>query len=224
MRFDVLKAYLKYKLGFTVGLPAFSIRAVKECENGEPMVDMKNSNIKLFFGGRLTKEKNVFLRKSVADKIINASKQLPAGTCFTIYDAHRSLEYQKQQWNEKYEYYRGLYPNETDEEITLRTKRVIADPRHGHGGHQTGGAIDIGLCDENGAELDMGTQYLALDRNIRTKSNVNKTAKRNRQLLCKIMKKQKFINYPNEWWHFCYGDQMWAAYSGKKTCPYGMVE
>ena len=78
MRLDILKAYLKYKLGFTVGLPAFSIRAIKECENGEPMVDIKKSNVKLFFGDRLTKEKNVFLRKSVVDKIINAAKQLPA--------------------------------------------------------------------------------------------------------------------------------------------------
>jgi len=224
MRFDILKAYLKYKLGFTVGLPAFSIRAVKECENGEPMIDIKKSGIKLFFGGRLDKDEKVFLRKSVADKIVSAAKLLPNGTCFIIYDAHRPLKYQQQSWERAYKYYKSLYPNETDEQITLRTRRVIADPRHGHGGHQTGGAIDIGLCDENGTELDMGTPYNSVDRNIRTNANVNKTAQDNRKLLCKIMKRQKFVNYPNEWWHFCYGDQMWAAYSGKKTCPYGMVE
>lgn len=38
------------------------------------------------------------------------------------------------------------------------------------------------------------------------------------------MKKNGFVNYPNEWWHFCYGDRMWAAYSGKKTCFYGLVK
>lgn len=75
-----------------------------------------------------------------------------------------------------------------------------------------------------GVELDMGTPYNSVDRNIRTKAKVNKNAQVNRKLLYKIMKKQRFVNYPNEWWHFCYGDRMWTAYSGKKTCPYGMVE
>lgn len=36
------------------------------------------------------------------------------------------------------------------------------------------------------------------------------------------MEKAGFQNYPFEWWHYCYGDRMWAAYSGKKTCFYGM--
>lgn len=160
MRFDVFKAYLKYKFGLTVGLPAFVINNVKECDNGEPLVDIKKANVTLFFGGRLTKEKEVLLRQSVANKILTASKSLPAGICFIVYDAYRPLSVQQEAWDKKYAYFKTLYPDETDEQITLRTKRVIADPRRGHGGHQTGGAIDIGLCDKNGVELDMGIIYL----------------------------------------------------------------
>ena len=36
------------------------------------------------------------------------------------------------------------------------------------------------------------------------------------------MENAGFKNYPNEWWHFCYGDRMWAAYSKRKDCFYGM--
>lgn len=224
MTIDILKAYLKYKFGLVAGLPAFVINSVKECDNGEPLVDIKKSGLQLFFGGRLTKEEQVFLRKAVADKIISASKSLPDGICFIIYDAYRPLSVQQEAWDKKYAYFKTLYPDETDDQITLRTKRVIADPRRGHGGHQTGGAIDIGLCDKNGAELDMGIIYLGQGKSIRTNAKVNGTAQRNRKLLCGIMKKNGFVNYPNEWWHFCYGDRMWAAYSGKKTCFYGLVK
>lgn len=54
MKLAILKAYLKYKLGFSVGLPAFVINTVKECDNGEPLVDIRKADIKLFFGGRAT--------------------------------------------------------------------------------------------------------------------------------------------------------------------------
>ena len=224
MKIDILKAYLKYQLGLTVGLPAFVINSVKEYDNGEPLIDMKKLDVRLFFGGRLEKENEVFLRESVADKILKATQSLPSGIYFIIYDAYRPLSVQQQEWNNKYKYYQSLYPNESEEQITLRTKRVVADPRRGHGGHQTGGAIDIGLCDKNGIELDMGTPYLSTDRNITTKANVNSTAIHNRKILCKVMRKNGFVNYPNEWWHFCYGDRMWAAYSGKRTCFYGLIK
>ena len=32
-----------------------------------------------------------------------------------------------------------------------------------------------------------------------------------------------FVNYPAEWWHYCYGDKMWAAYSHEKYAIFGKV-
>lgn len=223
MRLNILKAYLKYKLGLTVTLPAFVINNIKEQDNHEPLVDIKQSDTILFFGDKLKNEKQVFLRKTIADKIEKAAKELPNGTFFIIYDAFRSLEQQYEIWDKKYNYFKNLYPSESEKQITLRTKRVVADPRHGHGGHQTGGAIDIGLCDKNGTELDMGAPYSGTEKTIQTNAKINKTAKHNRKILCNLMKDYGFVNYPNEWWHFCYGDRMWAAYSGKKKCCYGLI-
>ncbi|MCC6520971.1 hypothetical protein IT403_03270 [Candidatus Nomurabacteria bacterium] len=33
-----------------------------------------------------------------------------------------------------------------------------------------------------------------------------------------------FVYYPGEWWHYCYGDRMWAVYSRRKECVYGPVQ
>lgn len=44
-----------------------------------------------------------------------------------------------------------------------------------------------------------------------------------RRLLCKVMNKEGFANYPGEWWHFSYGDQLWAAYRYKRYALYSSI-
>lgn len=216
-------AFLKYKIGRTATLPASCINSVTVSENNEPLIDIKNADVKLFFGNRLKNEKHVLLRKSVAEKLFKAAQSLPQGKYLIVYDAYRPLQKQIEIWEKKYEYFKEKYPNESEEQILKRTKAVVADPRFGYGGHQTGGATDVGLCDESGQELNMGAAYSASVAAIRTSYPVERFAEANRKLLLKIMKKQGFVNYPNEWWHFCYGDKMWAAYKNRKKCLYGMA-
>ena len=224
MRFRKLIAYMKYNAGLTATLPAFVINDVKVRENNEPLVDIKKSDCTLFFGDKLKNEKSVFLRKSVANKINSIAKSLPQGMYLIIYDAYRSWQKQTESWNKKYEYFKNMYPYETPEQIANRTKAVVADPRKGYGGHQTGGAVDVGLCDKNGKPLDMGTLYSGIGEKIRTNAPINKVAANNRKILTEIMQRHGFVNYPNEWWHFCYGDKMWAAYLNKTDCFYGMLD
>jgi D-alanyl-D-alanine dipeptidase len=46
----------------------------------------------------------------------------------------------------------------------------------------------------------------------------------NRQLLYTVMVKAGFTNYPGEWWHFDFGNTVWAALSGLLTTKYGLPE
>lgn len=39
----------------------------------------------------------------------------------------------------------------------------------------------------------------------------------------KIMYKEGFANYFEEWWHFSYGDQLWATYRYKRYAIYGSI-
>ena len=148
---------------------------------------------------------------------------MPKGHFFKIYSAFRPQEEQIQLWNENYQKIKSENPTLSEEEITLKTRAVCADPRNGFGGHQTGGAVDITLCNLQGKEYDMGTTYLETSSKIPTNSKgLTGKQRKNRALLKKVMEKAGFKNYPYEWWHYCYGDRMWAAYSCKKTCFYGM--
>ena len=216
--------YLCYKAGVRPTIPGAVINSVPVLEKKEQLIDIKKADARLFFGGRLEKETQVFLRKSAAERLVKVAASLPEGKFLMVYDAFRSLETQRMLWNKKYEYFKSLYPDEPEESIEKRTRAFAADPRFGYGGHQTGGAVDVSLCDKNGRELDMGTAYSEDIETTRTDNAPNEKARKNRELLLDSMRKQGFVNYPNEWWHFCYGDRMWAAYLNKSHCFYGMLK
>ncbi|MGA7933531.1 MAG: M15 family metallopeptidase [Kovacikia sp.] len=82
--------------------------------------------------------------------------------------------------------------------------------------HSTGAAVDITLTDPTGDTVDMGS---AIDE-MSSRSYPDHFADRedpkqrqyhqHRQLLREVMVTAGFQQHPNEWWHFCLGDQMWA--------------
>jgi D-alanyl-D-alanine dipeptidase len=214
-----------------------TINSVIVEENSEPMIYMGNIP-NLYFDGAMLEE-NKFCRQSVAEKLIAAQQELPNGLFFKIYFGFRSLEQQLEQWNKRFQETKLEYPNVSLQEQERLTRLKVADARNGkYGPHQTGGAIDITLCNSDGTELDMGTKYPEFTNKTRTyplqykkflglkydkKMLLSKNEFRNRELLYDVMVSAGFVNYPGEWWHYCYGDRMWAAYTGKQKCIYGCV-
>lgn len=89
--------------------------------------------------------------------------------------------------------------------------------------HSTGGAIDLTLVDETDRAINMGSPIDELS----PRSYPNHFAMRedphdrsfhqHRQLLRSIMLHAGFQQHPNEWWHFCLGDQMWAWLTKQAT-------
>jgi len=153
--------------------------------------------------GELLEDFGGFLvRRSVANRLSIAQKSLPKGIYIKVLSGYRSLDEQWKLWNEN--------PDSSR----------IANPRNGGGGHQTGGAVDVTLIDADGNELDMGCGYLEFGCKTATTAGWNK----NRKMLYDAMVVHAgFINYPNECWHYSYGDKMWAAYARKKYAIYGAV-
>ncbi|PZU98478.1 MAG: D-alanyl-D-alanine dipeptidase [Pseudanabaena sp.] len=97
--------------------------------------------------------------------------------------------------------------------------------------HSTGAAIDVTFYDANThTEVNMGApideisdrslpDYFASFRNAQAVG-----FNRDRQLLNQVMSQSGFQRHPNEWWHFSYGDQMWAWLSDRKMAIYGGLE
>lgn len=49
-------------------------------------------------------------------------------------------------------------------------------------------------------------------------------AQKNRRLLFWAMSEAGFVNNPTEWWHYSWGDQMWAKLTGGGRAHYGACE
>ena len=215
--------YLLYKAGLRNTIPAAVVNNVKIEDKNEPLVNIRN-NSNFFFGKKLLAQEKILVRQSVAIRLEKASSLLPKNIKFKIYSAYRDKSTQMEMWQKRWRINRSKYPNLTEEEIENMTRGQIANPTNGFGGHQTGGAIDIGLCDAQGRDLDMGTNISEHNSKTRTSaSDLTDEQRNNRRLLHSVMEKQGFKNYPAEWWHFSYGDRMWAAYSNQQQCFYGAV-
>ena len=95
--------------------------------------------------------------------------------------------------------------------------------------HSTGGALDITLADKYGNIIDMGSDIDQMDekskpdfyKNIKSDEAIIWNDRRN--LLKEIMVKHEFVQHPNEWWHFSYGDQLWAWKNKKPYALYGKI-
>ncbi len=94
--------------------------------------------------------------------------------------------------------------------------------------HSTGAAIDITLVDETQTSIDMGScidEISARSYPLYFAAQSTKEAQQyhqHRELLCKVMNHAGFLRHPREWWHFSYGDQVWAWLMREATTKSGM--
>lgn len=95
--------------------------------------------------------------------------------------------------------------------------------------HSTGGAIDVTLVNPQGEPINMGSPIDELsprsypDHFATSDADNAPVFHQRRQLLHRILTQAGFAQHPKEWWHFCYGDQMWAWLSRSPHAYYGRV-
>ena len=125
-----------------------------------------------------------------------ALKKLHPELSLKVYDATRPMSVQQKMWNAVAGTKKSIY---------------VSNPRNGGGMHNYGLAVDITLCDAaTGDTLDMGTKvdflgsYAHIDNeaNLVSRHIISKEAKKNRELLRKVMTEAGFKPLKTEWWHF----------------------
>lgn len=198
-------------------------------ENGELLVELQETRKLILQRSDVLSdmETSFSLRKSVAEKLYRASEKLPEGIKLAVIEGYRSMEKQQRAWNRKYDVVKSENPNWNEEQINQEVGLVVARPG-GITNHICGGAVDVMLVDQNNKPLDFGTEYAPADESGRKKCpmfavDLTDEQKQNRKLLRNRMESVGFVWYPGEWWHYCYGDRMWALYSGRKKCFYGLI-
>lgn len=195
---------------------------VHECF--DPLVDFLPHRHIIF--NKETLEEPILVRKQVLFKIYNIADKLPNGTNIKIYKVFRSRIKMNEAFESVIAAITAENPGIGRHEAIKLAKYKTDDPKGSLGGHETGGAVDVALCDDNGIDFNYGTKFHEYnDSTFTYSSHITKEQRRNRKKLVKLMKKQGFVNFPGEWWHFSYGDRMWAAYKGKRDGGiYGSAE
>ncbi|MCC6198856.1 D-alanyl-D-alanine carboxypeptidase family protein [Candidatus Nomurabacteria bacterium] len=205
----------------TTPLPREKIGEIKIYENGEPLVTIPESKKLVLLHEH--KYLSPLLRTSVRDRLVQGANSLPEGYKLLVVTAYRPITMQQELYRNRLWQMAKAYPFQM---IFLhwKWKRMVRQYTAPPGGssHQCGAAVDVTILDIENKRLDMGTSFNDFGEKVHTHSTlISDEQKKNRAMLFELMTNVGFANYPLEWWHYSYGDRMWAAYNEKERCFYG---
>lgn len=165
----------------------------------------------------------VLVRRSVAARLASADALLrPYGVRLLVLDGFRPLELQLALWDFFLDLARRDRPDASAEQVRLVAQRYCFDPTLFDEGdwrtwpnHLTGGAVDVTLQDAaTNKPVEMGGAFDELSERShsdflerRRQASANKLARR---LLYNAMTMVGFTNYWPEWWHYDFGNSLWA--------------
>ena len=157
-----------------------------------------------------------YVRHEVADMLMQSAQSLPNGIYLKVWDAWRTFETQKHLYDTYFCDLKDKHPELSDGDILILTREFVSNPYDYQYLHGTGGAVDVTLVDMNGNDLDMGTIFDDFSDKANTNyfSKSNSSIHNNREMLLRAMLAAGFVNFSNEWWHYDYGDKLWATTTG----------
>lgn len=142
---------------------------------------------------------NAYLQPDAVEKLEKAQaflKQKYPLYSLIIFDAARSKSVQQLMWD-------------SVKISKMERTKYLSNPQSGSL-HNYGEAVDIGVCDSVGNELDMGTPFDFFGEEAQPEKEISMIQQgklthaqvKNRQLLREVMYKAGFFNIQTEWWHF----------------------
>jgi len=181
------------------------------------------------------------LREEVVNRLLKVNDYLISKSSFNllICDSWRPLEVQEFMFKrafllecEKSHIDASFKNRKSYTSILKKVEKFWAYPSHDTRcppPHSTVGALDVCFSDKDGNLVEMGSMVDQMDEtsnpyfyaNMKNEGAIIWNSRRN--LLREIMTKFGFAQHPNEWWHFSYGDQLWAWKNRKANALYGKI-
>lgn len=196
---------------------------IREC--GEPLVSLNNLNPDLIVvDPQYLNQKiphalsTMYLREGATNALIEAAKSLPKGFKFVVWDAWRPLEVQQSLFDE-FKHVLTINNQDWDEARLMKeTQTYVSLPSTNPvrpSPHNTGGAIDLSICNIQNVPLSMGVPFDFFGKesatnfyeNLQNSDPNQATYRNNRRLLFNVMTRAGFTNYDEEYWHFDLGNQ-----------------
>lgn len=199
-------------------------KLIREIENPARLVEIKAED-GIFFNPRYTDIR--LIRAYIYELLKQAAQALPPGFRFVVYEAYRPMAAQIKLWDSVVAAKRREYPHlpVDSEEFIAICDVFAANPYRQGSGHQSGAAVDISLADANGNELDMGGIVRGFDETADFDCpSISADARKNREILKNALAAVGMVNYPSEWWHYSFGDRLWARLTGSKLAIFGKLD
>jgi D-alanyl-D-alanine dipeptidase len=167
------------------------------------------------------------IRLGVYEKLLRMLEVLPTSIGIAYFEGFRPLYKQKEYFDEKM---RELLLTIKDIEVVYQEAAKQFSPFINNiPTHATGAAIDITLFSITGEQnelLDMGKFDVSFGPNDQQETfseNTTEKQRKNRLILLDTAIKAGLVNYGYEWWHYSYGDKMWAYVKKQKAAIYGLA-
>jgi zinc D-Ala-D-Ala dipeptidase len=202
--------------------PIASLNKIEERENGEPLVDIRESapSLKL-----LRPQVIPYVRERVAFMCEAAARSLPSGYFLGLVEGWRPLERQQRIYDFIWKSASEAFPHRDHRALRRTVCRWVAPTdQKAPPGHCTGAAVDVWLVDAQGEVIDVTSPFSRYGAAPTYSYGLTETASRNRMILLEAMLGAGFSNCRDEWWHYSYGDAGWAVRTGEGWCPYGLAK
>jgi D-alanyl-D-alanine dipeptidase len=205
-------------------------------ESGESLIPLSTSNRLVTYPfyakmGIANAMPECFVRESVFDKLHQVTKLIPEGKQLVVLDGWRPFPVQQHLFDTLINILKKSFPGHPEHYLQEKAKSLVSPPSsdvEAPSPHLTGGSVDVTLCDEMGRFLDMGTHFdeaspLSWTDTLEKEGCLNQEAQVNRRILYHVMREVGFTNLPSEWWHYDFGNQLWAYQTGTQQAQYGIT-
>jgi len=200
-------------------------RDVPTGECGEPLVALSDVISQLWIYqefGIASMPGQMLLRQGVLDRLLDAQRMLPRPFGIVVLDGWRPRQFQA----DLLSYYRARHPGSLAGYVSDPADDKLVPP------HVTGGAVDLTLT-YHGVPLALGTDYDDFTSNAAVDSLESvadsgpadaRLCRDLRRLLARQLQEAGFACLPMEWWHWSYGDQLWAQQYHQPRSRYAALD
>lgn len=146
-------------------------------------------------------------RDEVVRRLRDAQSNLPDSFDFVVLDGWRSTSFQ----HRLIAYYESLNGGSIDGFVADPGSVTMRPP------HVVGGALDLTLAFK-GVPLALGSKYddFSPVAHLHAFEAEDSVVRRLRRLMAQVLIDNGFAPYALEWWHWSYGDDAWAAFTGRQ--------
>ncbi len=162
----------------------------------------------------------------MATRLQAAAGSLDEQHRLVIRAGHRPIEVQRKLLEECAKEYKDENPDATDADALEHARTFISDPGITLPPHVCAAAVDVYIADAQSRKpLDFGAKINDdSDETFLYYPDLTAEQKSNRLILVKAMLGAGFASCMPEWYHFSYGDQVWAWFYGKTESLYSPID